>query len=334
MTLRVYKYRSKSSDAIHVTTVFPDGHATCSCIGFKRGCWHIADARAKAEQGIEPDEVTDPTRIDGARFIDPMLAKALKEGRSIDEFCSSNFVMEEKFDGHRMQVIIDESGIQAFARSGNERTLPKHIVDMLRFVTPGTYDGELLVVGGTSTDVTALDLQNNAQLVLFDIMRDRDDLVIGKEFRERRELLEAALDTVFRKGGDQNFLPVEIAQSMPVTESGLQEIWDRGGEGAIVKNIYSVYQIGRRSSDWIKFKRQQTAELTIIGFQAGKLGPHSKIRLRDDEGVEISVKTLNDEWRADFSVDPLPYVGRRLVISFQEKTRDGKYRHPMADHFV
>jgi hypothetical protein len=128
---------------------------------------------------------------------------------------------------------------------------------------------------------------------------------------------------------------IQIAKQFPVSQSSLQEIWDSGGEGAIIKNVNSLYSVGKRTFDWVKFKRAQAAELTVIGFKAGRLGPHSRIILRDDEGVEISVKSLNDHWRLMFDKNPMPFIGRRLVISYQEKTRDKKkYRHPMADHFV
>jgi hypothetical protein len=135
--------------------------------------------------------------------------------------------------------------------------------------------------------------------------------------------------------GSQAKAAITIAEQFPVSQASLQTIWSQGGEGAIIKDVNSLYQIGKRTSDWVKFKRAQAAELTVIGFKAGRLGPHSRIILRDDEGVEISVKSLNDHWRLMFDKNPMPFIGRRLVISYQEKTRDKKkYRHPMADHFV
>jgi len=144
----------------------------------------------------------------------------------------------------------------------------------------------------------------------------------------RRTALEQATGDVTPGGC------IGLAEQHEPSYAALKKIWDRGGEGAIVKLRSATYQPGKRSNEWVKFKRNGTAVLTIIGFEDGLMGPHSKIVARDAKGVVITVKTLNDEWRAIFATSATAYIGRQLVISFQQVTRDGKYRHPMADHIL
>ena len=101
-----------------------------------------------------------------------------------------------------------------------------------------------------------------------------------------------------------------------------------------VKKIAATYRPGKRVKEWIKFKCAGAAEVTITGFKAGSLGPHSIIVGVDAHGIEVQVKTLNDQWRADFATSAAAQINRTLVISYQEKTREGRYRHPMADHLL
>jgi ATP-dependent DNA ligase len=262
-----------------------------------------------------------------AEFIKPMLAKALPEEMDLEDFTSGNYVMEEKFNGHRMEITVAKGMILGRSRNGLARKLPDHIMEECFLLDMGTYDGELFIPGGVSTDVVDLELQGNANLILFDRMSGAGVSFLEDPLHIRRDrLVDAA-----------QFLPnntVRLAEQYDVSRDMLEKIWAAGGEGAIIKHIMAPYRPGKRTLEWVKLKKEQHAELTIVGFQAGRLGPHSKIVLEDEHGVTISVKSRNDAWRAEFDKDFAKFLGKKLIISYQEKTRDGKYWHPMADHFV
>jgi hypothetical protein len=115
---------------------------------------------------------------------------------------------------------------------------------------------------------------------------------------------------------------------------GEAAIWKRGGEGAILKRLSSRYQPGYRSPDWLKVKAEHTAVLTIIGFEMGKSGPYSTLRLRDAGGHETTVKTLGNQLLRDITAAPDSFLGREVVITYQERTPAGFYRHGRFDHFT
>jgi ATP-dependent DNA ligase len=145
----------------------------------------------------------------------------------------------------------------------------------------------------------------------------------------RRQLLEAAC----LKVEDDSILQLSL-QFEPTVES-LARIWEYRGEGGVLKRRDAKYSPGKRSKDWIKCVRKGSATCTILGFLPGLNGPHSMVFLRDDEtGVETSVKTLNGDWLKTFAVGSDEWIGRKLVISFRERTRDGSFRHPMWDHLL
>lgn len=335
----VYRFPSRSSDAVHTVTV-EHGRITCTCRGFSTPsrCWHVREVAEKEGINLAHPVSTTPSLFgDDAPqangFIEPMLARALPDGQTIDDYASDDYILEEKYDGHRLIVRLSAGEVFAFSRAAKTRVLPPHLREALRLVAPGTYDGELYIPGHTSTDVTRVDRQHQLRLVLFDILNVDGAHGAGRNTidipgHERRLLLEEAVSLI-----DHTDV-VFAAPRCAVSDAGLQEIWDRGGEGAIIKRVNARYRPGKRVPEWIKFKKQQAATVRITGFKAGKYGPHSVICGTDSEGIEVQVKSRNDEWRHMFAVNPSAYIGRLLVISYQVRTRDGRYRHPMADHFL
>ncbi len=344
--MKQFKFESGSEKGVyHTVTLHDDDHLTCSCRGFRTPskCWHVKDVATKEGLNVviggevygdvnklhqeEAKPVQKPL-IDLAPTIPvhPMLAKGLKEGQTIEDFMDDDHVMEEKYDGHRMIIEVGPE-ITAWARSGNVRLLARHIRAALKVLAPGIYDGELCIPGGTSTDVTALDLIPSSELKIFDILRHENHSTMTMTYWNRHRLLEEIGKRIV------GISPVEISPQFEVSRIGLQKIWDVGGEGAIIKRTDSIYE-ETRSKAWIKLKKEQRVACTIAGFVVGLLGPHSKISCYDAKGVEVQVKTLNDEWRRVFATKAALFIGKEIFINYQNQTATGKYRHPMADHIT
>jgi ATP-dependent DNA ligase len=331
-----FTFPSSSQAGLVYTTLVNGTTITCNCPGYtKRSVRECKHTKQVASQlGITPSKPEEQTELfeQPTGFIKPMLASAMKEGHTIDDFSSRHYVMEEKYDGHRLIVKVDSNEVVAWSRQGNIRGLNRALADSLGRLPAGVYDGELCIPGGTSTDVVALDKLDTAVLYLFDLLKlEIDPTVEHDHLYMRRNALEAAFWSSFDTPAQARQL--RLAMQHDVSADMLKSIWDNGGEGAILKHIDSRYMPGKRSKDWIKLKRLASATLTLVDFEEGLLGPHSKLVLIDDSGVRITVKALNDEWRAAFAVNADAFINKRVTISFQERTRDGRYRHPMADHF-
>jgi len=266
-------------------------------------------------------------------FIKPMLASALSDGDALKNYPSDKFVMERKYDGERRILEVFEGGRSvAWSREGNAASIPDQIAAQLALLAPGVYDGEFLVPGGRCTDVKAEAKQHLVRCVLFDLLKVYHQGVLhsamAKPYRERRAMLDFA---VMHLDGTT----VTLSEQVAPCERTLQAWKDAGGEGAIVKRWSPIYQSGERSRDWVKFKKLQSAPVIICGFVATKkTGLYAKIRAVDARGVEVTVKTLNADWRRKFAANPEAWYGRTLVIAFQDFTADGKYWHARADHLL
>lgn len=310
-------------------------------------------------------------------MIKPMLAMPMDKADIRDW---RDWAIEEKFDGHRLVVEVAHPEdrapqVRAWTRprkhAGAEgktmapRALPRHLEDDLLTLPVGVYDGELLG-GETSTDVTRTDLQHALRFVVFDVMRLRDVDVMSRPYAERRGHLEMVFRNV--RGWRTKPLPhVFLAESCRLQSSDdvvafAQEVWARGGEGAMLKRLDAPYQPGKRSRDLIKVKKLQTRVCTVVAFEAtrGKVLTHrglfGSVVVRDSDGNETSVKVKNDDeiaalqraWerlighvgnaltqreQLTLANAQHPALGRKLRIEYQDWTPRGGYRHPRWDRW-
>jgi bifunctional non-homologous end joining protein LigD len=169
------------------------------------------------------------------------------------------------------------------------------------------------------------------------------------------------LPLIERKQIVQNLLPKSdvIKYCDHVEDEGkmlFKEMQKMNLEGMIAKKKKSTYQIGKRTSDWLKIKNVKTQEAIIVGFtdpkgarssfgslllavkKRGKLSYignvgtgftdkslkdlHSKLKkiIRKSSPLEVPIKDTDITW-----VDPVLVCN----IKYTEITDDGSVRHPV-----
>lgn len=274
-------------------------------------------------------------------FISPMLASPMPSDLQIRP---NQYVVNEKYDGHRLIVRVGGSGIQndlfmtgspvrAWSRDGLSRILPRHIIDSLSQFPVCVLDGELLVPGKRSYGVTELANSKDLIFIAFDILEMINETTCDIAYHHRRVFLE----TMFSDKSLKDLPGIGLAWSKPVQtveeiHEASKEVWARDGEGLILKDRNSLYYPGKRPKNvWIKIKQLQSAVLTITGYEYGLLGPYAKVKLIDEDGHQIAVKVRNTALRNQCEANPDSFIGRALRIEFQERTPDGSYRHPRWD---
>ncbi len=356
-------FASASSSATYTASLNPaTGETACTCPawrfkrpGQERGCKHTRQLVAPdhdddppptpsvAQRQAQRDRAhaiavrgydAQPAAPNGVPVPKPMLASAMTKA-SFSQFVDDPaWVLEEKFDGHR--VLIDRHGattdVWSRPRAGKtalRRTVPAPLMAALAHLPDGQYDGELVTPGGRSWDVARLDTEK--RVVLFDVLAVQGQRVMAQPYTERRALLELAVAHYTEATGADL---VTVPTVGPVTADAVAAIWSRGGEGAILKRTAATYQPGRRSDDWLKVKRVGAAVCTIVGFEAGKSGPYAVTKLRADDGHETTVKTKDNATMAAAAADPDAFIGRRLVVAYCERTDSGRFRHGVWDHLA
>jgi ATP-dependent DNA ligase len=338
-----YEVPSSSSDVVYTVTMAGKKATWCTCIGFKfskglKSCRHTraVEANAKPYRCIDktddgPAAAAQPTtfRVSAPEFVKPMLASAV-DPDTID-FDFRKWAVEEKYDGHRLIASVQDGMVVAWARSGLRRELPSHLEATLAKFPNGTYDGELCIPHGRSYNVTEVDRASERTFVVFDIVRALTHNVTKMTYEVRRQCLTEIFNRCAGPG-------VALAESTNVkswdeVEKLCGEIWDRDGEGVIVKDRQARYEVGKRSKSFIKVKALRSAALTITGWKAGLLGPQSICLLEDSKGNKTRVKVRNAALLRQIEKRPSAFIGRELRIDYQERTPDGSYRHPRWDRF-
>ena len=99
-------------------------------------------------------------------------------------------------------------------------------------------------------------------LVVFDLLELDGERLLDLPLSERRQRLQAALDT--RIGG------VALSPQFDDGAALLAAAREQGLEGVVAKRLASRYQPGRRSPDWRKVKLHGEQELVIAGYTRGK----------------------------------------------------------------
>lgn len=265
-------------------------------------------------------------------YVAPMLAA--RQPNNIDAyFDRHDWLMEPKFDGHRVIVHIDKKArVYAWSRPkepramGAMRQLPPHIVQALqsfpRGAFPATFDSELIVPDGACWDAQAKNLDPIKQLAIFDTM-----LIMGRELTsstltERKNCLGlVAGSRSHNLYGDA----ISFVYPVPTSRKSLEAIWDSGGEGAILKRRDSRYMPGcRLLTGWIKVKRQFKEIGKIVGFKKGKRGAFSTVIAAVD-GELIEAKAQPDLFAYGAKA-----IGMMILIRHSGLTPSGRRQHPQA----
>jgi ATP-dependent DNA ligase len=290
--------------------------------------------------------------VEVVTFIPPMMAAPYpKDG--LDPSKGGPWIAEEKFDGIRLIIEVDRDTpadllcpytVRAWTRYANAFILPRHLQEDIGRLPTGVYDTETYVPGKRSFGAKTIAEAGNLRVAIFDILELMGESTTGFTLEHRRGFLSEIFSREHCRSESVSFAPARILETYDQMVDFRNEVWDRDGEGLIVKDLSAIYQPGKRPKNvWIKIKQLRSAVLTVIGFQPSKgeiidRGPYATVVLQDDDGISTTVKTRNDIELARFereapTVGTHPAIGRRLRIKYQERTPDNGYRHPRWDRW-
>lgn len=326
--------------------------------------WHAGHAekkpKPKATGSKKKPASLSQNRSGHLTFIEPelaTLADAMPSG--------VNWVHELKFDGYRVQVLIDADGVRLLTRKGldwSHRFAPlPRLFDRLD-VSSAIIDGEIVaaepdgshsfralqaVLGKEKSDAPL-------QYYAFDLLHLNGEDLTRLPLIERKARLQALLKDAALDG--------RIIYSEHFTDRNdafLNQICGLGMEGLISKRADAPYARGRGKA-WLKSKCHKRQEVVIGGFTepthahrgigallmgyydngefiyAGKCGTGFTVDTAMDLRKRLDPLTLETSKTGAFAAVPpevrreARYVTPKLVceIAFTEWTPDGRLRHP------
>ena len=207
-----------------------------------------------------------------ASFVEPMeclSVSKLPEGLE--------WLWEIKLDGYRALAVKSGTGVTLFSRRRKSlnRQFP-YIVEALADLPPGTVvDGEVVAMDESGRPDFNL-LQNfraaasRIQYYVFDLLCWKDRDLTRVPMVERRALLKSVV--VIR---DERIRIADYFEAAP--KDLLSAVREQGLEGIVGKRKDSVYQPGKRSGAWIKYRVNRGQEFVIGGYFPGPHGFDSLI---------------------------------------------------------
>lgn len=320
---------------------------------------HDEPLRSRPRRRRDPAQPALPLEPMPAR-IEPALALLKQKPPSGDKWG-----WEIKWDGYRLAVHADASGVRILTRGGYDWAARFPAIEQAaRALGPASFiiDGEAVVLDEQGrSDFNALQnslgavgarsckkVAGDAILYAFDLLyldgRDLREL----PYRSRRHLLEEMLT-----GFDG---AIRISEEVETDNPGLmlEHACRLGLEGIVGKDRNSLYRSGR-TGDWIKVKCVQSEPFMIVGYEPSMSasGGFASLLLAAYDGDELRYvgsvgtgfkeRTTNElrrmldklPWRK--KKPPVVYSGRREVvwvqptliaeIEFRQMTPDRKLRH-------
>lgn len=299
-------------------------------------------------------------------FIEPMLASTTSEKKRATLSDKTGYVLEPKHDGMRAVISKHDGEVKIYSRVGLEyqEHLPALVSEISQLPDGTVIDGELMVVktwatvsgrpvavadfnatmrimgSGPEKAIARQDAQQ-IEFCAFDVLKVDGVSLESKAYVDRMNALEDLLDTYNMPSIFDN------AIMYGWDDSTITALWQAGIEGAILKNVNSVYIPGkRRANTWYKVKAELTADVVVTGFTDAKEGKTGKFVGKigaitfgayDDEGYISEIGQCSgmndaerDRWTAirDSGED---YTQRVIEVKYNDLVGSGTFgtpRHP------
>ncbi len=294
---------------------------------------------------------TEKNTVIPAEFS-PMLPQS-----SSAPFDDPDWIFEPKWDGYRAIAILQPNGFKLVSRNAKslQDRFPEIVNALRESGLTGLLDGEIVAVDTQGIPRFQL-LQNSAatpaESIIYEVFDapylDGENLT-GFPLLERKERLRKLLPA----GANVRYSDHVVGRGRDFFAVATR----RGLEGMIAKKGASLYEPGKRTSNWLKIKARAQQEAIICGYTEGKgsrsrfgsiiLGVYDdreRLRYAGHTGTGFTEKTIDDllgrfklliSAQCPFATRPKTngktfWLEPKLIceVAFQEWTGEGIMRQP------
>jgi ATP-dependent DNA ligase len=314
------------------------------------------------------------------RQIQPMLAAEPKSKGKVDQayieriMSDPQWVAEEKYDGARYLAHFEADRVYFTSRYTSVKTgqlvekgenVP-HLNKAVKELVGTVLDGEI-TTGWRSSDVTsimgslpeeAIRKQEEGGYVryrVWDILFYKGRCVMDKPWGFRQTLTHYAVEEWRKaKPSSPGVYVTHVVSVRDDKKQFLEQIWERGGEGIILKHQESPYVPDARKKEyWVKVKMHQTFDVVIMGFTKPEkwttnVKGEKVINKHYEKGLIAAIRYgqyvngklveigqcsgMNEETRENFTRLAEHYMQRKtpvvIEVKAQEQLKSGALRHP------
>ena len=224
-------------------------------------------AQIRRHEARESEALQEAPLAAMPHHIRPMLATLVRE-----PFDHPDWLFEVKWDGYRAMAELRAGEVALYSRNLlplNEK-YPLIVEELRKCDFDAVLDGEIVVVDERGQpDFEGLQNyrktgQGHLLYYVFDLLHFQGHDLTGLPLLRRKEVLKKILPA-----------SPKIRCSEHIRQEGVlffQAARAKGLEGIIAKEAQSLYEIGRRSRQWLKVKTQLTQEGVLAGFTVPRGG--------------------------------------------------------------
>ena len=283
------------------------------------------------------------------RDITPMLLTEIDK-----PFNSNEYLFELKFDGIRALIFVGKNTFEIRSRNHN---IINHLFPELKKIKENInknmiLDGEIILIHNNKPsfekiqerihlkDKKRIDYYSKtspAIFVVFDVLYASKDLT-ALTLQERKKYLNQLKENEYLlKSKSYLYKGIEL----------FQEIKKLNLEGIVAKRLDSIYQINKRSNDWIKIKNIKNKKFIIGGFEQKKKNYLSVLlgEKKDNKLYFVGKATLPNSFHEKVlkskNIKTSPFINYNenninfiepiieVEVSYLERTKNNHIRHPI-----
>jgi ATP-dependent DNA ligase I len=226
----------------------------------------------------------DELRVEYGTPIGFMLATPIPFGESYPELAGDTWLVEDKYDGIRVQAHLRAGSVALFSRRLNDVTAayPEVATELATLSRDAILDGEIVAMrDGRVQPFRTLQARLQRKVVdeslraevpvayvVFDLLALDGGLLIDEPLTGRREQLA----NLFVAGPHLNLSPIERfdAPEPAQVNERFEAARARGNEGLMLKRADAPYLPGRRGRWWHKLKRElSTLDVVVVAVEWG-----------------------------------------------------------------
>ena len=263
--------------------------------------------------------------------LSPMLAKKYPD----DFVAGKQYYIQEKLDGNRCIAYFDydEQKWKFQSRSGKPLKVDFDMSWANDFFIDNyedpTFDGEIMTLGkagsrdfnstsgainGKFTDKSAL------HYYIYDIVAPK------LTYKERKGILDYCNELINVTTHAHQCTILKVLDTVELypnpyyntaLDVWLDKIVDKGGEGLILRDPDAVYQCGKRTNALLKYKKVQTMDLRIVGWNEGNgkyIGAIGSFICQTDDGeYQVNVSGMPDDMHYS---DPDKWMNKIIEVAY------------------
>jgi ATP-dependent DNA ligase len=261
-----------------------------------------------------------------------------EEAKVVPGYRAKMYAMFEKYDGWYGYVDLEVGKIMSSA--GRPIPAVSRLATWLRSETEGMNGGRLIF---------EIMIRDTPFHILNGILNRRKEQAAGAYLMVHDFVPTAELDAPFHVRYKKAHAMVALIDSPRVQLApilgqsadkmawrGMTElVWDKGGEGVILKDMYAPYEFGRRIASLMKIKEELTLDLKVVsvhegaGKYAGMVGTLGVVGQR---GRVHNVSGMSDEQRMWWWANPDTIIGNIVEVKAMKLLKDGSLREPRFKH--